>query len=146
MKKANGYKIDFTTNTITMNYKFAAAAGVVGSAEYNIIKQIRIDFPGMTEIVQSGRTQKTARPNKRLTYANMKLHIEAYENSKELLEVFETVKALSKPLASPYQYVADWFTTQFPDYQKTPIFKDGKLTIAPVAIPKITEYKKKIAA
>ena len=43
----NGYKILFATNTVIMNYKFAAAAAEYGTKEYNILKGIRADFPGM---------------------------------------------------------------------------------------------------
>lgn len=139
----NGYKICFATNTVVMNYKFAAAAGKIGTTEYKIMKQIREDFPGMSEVVVSGRQQKSPRPNKRLTYENMETHIAVYENAEELLEVFKSVKALSKAVASPYKYVSDWFVAQFPDYKKTQTFKDGKLTVLPVEAPKISEYKMK---
>ena len=96
-----GYKIVFTTNTVVMNYKFAAAAAQYGTKENRIIRNIRHDFPGMAEITISGRQKKTAAPNTRLTYENMETHISAYENADELLEVFKTVKALSKTCASP---------------------------------------------
>jgi hypothetical protein len=76
----------------------------------------------------------------------MEKHIRAYDNSAELLEVFETVKALSKPAASPYKFVADWFVEQFPDYDKAPTFKDGKLTAVPAKIPNIKDYKIKKTA
>ena len=92
----NGYKILFATNTIIMNYKFEAAASQYGTPEYNILKGIRADFPGMTEVVMSGREQKSPRPNTRLTYENMEKFIEVQEDSEALLEVFETVKAASQ--------------------------------------------------
>ena len=141
----NGYKIYFNVNTVVMNYKFAAAAGEYGTNEYNIMKGIREDFPGMAEVVVSGREQKSVRPNTRLKYENMEIHISAYENAAELMDVFETVKALSKTAASPYKYVADWFKMQFPDYNAAPVFKNGKLTVVPVAAPSIVEYKIKKA-
>lgn len=109
------------------------------------MKGIRRDFPGMAEIVVSGREKKSPRPTTRLTYENMEIHINAYENAKDLLEVFETVKALSKVCASPYKYVRDWFEIQFPDYQTAPVFKDGKLTILPVSPPPVVDYKKKVS-
>jgi len=90
----NGYKIVFATNTIVMNYKFAAAAAQYGTPEYKLMKKIRRDFPGMAEIVVSGRDKKIASPNTRFTYDNMKAHIRAYENADELLEVFKTVLML----------------------------------------------------
>ena len=140
----NGYKIIFNTNTVVMNYKFAAAAAEYDTPEYNIMKGIRADFPGMAEVVVSGRDKKTPHPNTRLTYENMEIHINAYENANDLLEVFETVKALSKVCTSPYKYVCDWFEAQFPDYKSVPIFHDNKLTVLPLPAPSVKEYKKKM--
>ena len=114
-KKISGYRINFTTDTLIMNYKFYAASQQYGSPEYKLVKSITKDFPNLTVSVQAGREVTTANKNKRMTYENMKKHIEAYENSADLLDVFETVKALSKPLANPHKFVADWFRAQFPD-------------------------------
>ena len=139
-----GYKILFDTNTVIMNYKFAAAAAKYGTKENRIIRNIRHDFPGMTEIVVAGRVQTTAKANHRLTYENMEKYIKVYENADELMEVFKTVKTASVALASPYKYVCDWFKAQFPDYKKSVVLKDGELTIAPVEAPKVIEYKQKM--
>ena len=140
-----GYKILFNENTVIMNHKFAAAAAKYGTKENKLIKSIRKDFPGMSEIIVSGREQKKPNTNTRLTYKNMESYIQTYENSDELLDVFETVKALSLATASPYKYVCDWFKLQFPNYKKTPVLKDGKLTAAPAKTPELSEYKKKMA-
>jgi len=75
----------------------------------------------------------------------MEKHIRVYENADELLAVFETVKAASVALASPYKYVADWFKAQFPDYKKAVVFSEGKLTVAPKKAPDIIEYKQKLS-
>ena len=40
----NGYKIDFAKNTITVNYKFAAAMNEYGSTEYRIYKGLKRDI------------------------------------------------------------------------------------------------------
>ena len=141
-----GYKINFATNTLVMNYKFHAASQEYGTDENKLVKAILADFPTLTVIIKAGRDVKTTNKNKRLTYENMEKHISAYENSAELLDVFETVKALSKTAASPYKYVTDWFVAQFPDYKKAPVFKEEKLTVPPVKIPDIKEYKIKKAA
>ena len=141
----NGYKILFATNTVIMNYKFAAAAAEYGTKEYKIMKGIRKDFPGMAEIVVSGREQKSPRPNTRLTYENMEKFIEVQEDSEALLEVFETVKAASKASKSPYKYVSDWFKAQFPDYKNAVVFNDGKLTVIPQKAPDTKEYKQKLS-
>ena len=141
-----GYKILFNEDTVIMNYKFAAAAAKYGTKENKLMKSIRKDFPGMAEVIVSGRECDKTKPNSRLTYANMKKHIAAYENSAELLDVFDTVETLSKAAASPYKFVSDWFVAQFPDYNKAPAFKDGKLIAAPVKIPNIKDYKIKKTA
>lgn len=102
-----------------MNYKFAAAAAKYGTPENVLLKNIRNDFPGMTEVVISGREQTTPRPNHRLTYENMEKYIKASSGFEELLMEFETVKAQSKAATSPYKYVCDWFFAQFPNYKTT---------------------------
>lgn len=86
-----GYKILFNENTVIMNYKFAAAAAKYGTPENKLMKNIREDFPGMAEVVISGREQTSAKANARLTYENMETHIKVYENADELMEVFESV-------------------------------------------------------
>lgn len=139
-----GYKIYYQENTVVMSYKFSNEAGHRDTNAYNIIKGIRKDFPNMKEIVVSGRQKKTAAPNMRLTYANMEQYIRVYENAEELLSVFETVKAASVALASPYKYVCDWFKMQFPDYKKSVVFQDGAITSAPVDAPEMIEYKHKL--
>ena len=141
-----GYKIDFTNNTLVMNYKFHSASQEYGTPENKLVKKILKDFPSLSVVVKAGREVKTPSKNKRLTYANMEKHIMAYDNATELLDVFETVKALSQTVASPYKFVSDWFVEQFPSYDKAPTFKDGKLTVLPVKAPDIKEYKIKKTA
>ena len=139
-----GYKILFDSNTVIMNYKFAAAAAKSGTREILLMRDIRRDFPGMKEITVSGRVQTSAKSNARLTYENMEKYIRVYENADELLAVFETVKAASVALASPYKYVCDWFKAQFPEYKNSLIFEGGNLKAVPIKAPEIKEYKQKL--
>lgn len=138
----NGCKIDFTNNTLVMNYKFYSASQEYGTPENNLVKEILSDFPSLTVVVKAGRDIKTSRPNKRLTYKNMEKHIWCYPNAEELLAAFETAKSKSKVVASPYAYVVDWFQAQFPNY------KDGKACVTAstaeiVPLPDVEDYKKK---
>jgi hypothetical protein len=135
-----GYKILFAENKVIMNKKFAAAAAEYGTDQNTIIRDIRTDFPGMKEVVVSGRECDKAKPNHRLTYKNMETYIGVYENAHELLEVFKRVKAMSKAAASPYKYVSDWFKMQFPDYKAVPTYEGGKLAVAVMKPPKVEEY------
>ena len=142
--KVKGYRIDFKTNTLFVNFKFDEASHKFGTAEYELVKAIRQDFPTIKTIVQKGRNPKKAHCRKRLTYANMAKHMEAYENSDELLTVFERVKMLSKPLASPYAYVADWFEAQFKDYKN--VNESAKNNVVPlISIPNPKDYNQKEA-
>ena len=142
-----GYKIDFTNNTIIMNYSFAQAAQDFGSAEYNIIKAIREDYPTMQTVVKAGRKVTTTNKNKRFTYANMEKHIRCYENSDELLNQFHLAQALSQPLASPYKYVCDWFMAQFPNYRNVEVtIQQANSTLKVVALPNTANYEEKIYA
>lgn len=140
--EVKGYRIDFRTNTLFVNLKFDEASRKFGSAEYELVKAIRQDFPAIKTIVQKGRNPKTAHCRKRLTYANMAKHMEAYENSDELLTAFERVKMLSKPLASPYAYVADWFNLQFKDYKNVEATMKNNI-IKLIAFPDTANYKQK---
>ena len=135
-RELKGYKIDFTTNSIIMNYKFAEASGKYGTPEYKLLQSVKNDFPNIHISIQSGREQKTPRYNKRLTYENMETYIKCHENSEVILSRFETVKEMSKTMKSPYKYVCDWFLSQFPDFHEIPKFEGEietpKLKIAPV--------------
>lgn len=146
IKKLKGYKIDFATNTLIMNYKFHAAAQEYGTEEYKMVKLIQADFPDIAVVVKAGREQKKPQARKRMTYANMKKYIEQYDNAKELLKRFEVVKKTSAMVANPYKYVADWFIDQFPNYKEAPAFKDGKLYVVPKEAPDLREYKQKEVA
>ena len=139
-----GYKINYSTNTISMNYKFAKSAQDFGSPEYQLLKALKSDFPMMTTIVKAGRTIDTKRLKKRLTYSHIIKHISVYANSDELLANFETAKQLSQPLASPYKYVCDWFYNQFPDYDdSTKSLSNSLKGVKLVELPNVNNYEKK---
>ena len=141
-----GYKLDFATNTLTVNYKFHRAMSDFGSPEYLRYKEILNDFPQLRVIVKAGRTITTTRPTKRLTYENMDSYIGCYENRDELRTAFAVVQQKSKLLASPYKYVRDWFEAQFPDYRNAIDSGTEQSAVLVVAIPDITKYKQKDVA
>lgn len=138
-----GYRIDFTTNTVIMNYKFSEASNKYGSPEYRLLQSIKMDFPDIQICIQSGREQKTARKNKRLTYENMETYIRCFDNSEILIKRFEKVKKMSSAVKSPYKYVCDWFVAQFPDYKEIPEFEENLTTPKIVPYPKKSNYEPK---
>ena len=141
-----GYKINFATNTLTLNYKFADAAfNDYGSPEYERMKAILADFPQLQVVVEAGRKITTTRETKRLTYKNMTAYMEQFDNSDELLTMFAKVKKMSKPLASPYKYVYDWFEAQFPDFRDCPdLAANGEVAVTDA--PNTENYKQKESA
>lgn len=141
-----GYKLDFATNTLTVNYKFHRAMSDFGSPEYLRYKEILADFPCLRVIVKAGRTITTTRPTKRLTYENMDSYIGCYENRDELKTAFTIVRQKSKLVASPYKYVRDWFEAQFPDYRNAIDSGVEQSAVLLVAIPDMTKYKAKETA
>ena len=136
-----GYKILFNTNTVIMNNKFAAAAAKYGTAENKLMKEIRTDFPGMAEVVVSGRERPSAKSNSRLTYANMEEYISVQDNADELMAYFIMVQKESKKENSPYAYVRNWFVEQFPDYQECKVFKREKIISFADTAPQENEEK-----
>lgn len=137
-----GYNINYSTNTISMNFKFAKSAQTFGSPEYTLLKSLKEDFPNMKFIKQSGRKTKNKSDKKRLTYKNIKKHISAYKNSEVLLFNFNECIRLSQPLKSPYKYVCDWFYAQFPDYDNSiKSLYNTKAEIPLVEIPDQSKYE-----
>ena len=50
--KVSGYKIDFTTNTLIMNYKFFTASQQYGTPENKLVKSITTDFRNLSISVE----------------------------------------------------------------------------------------------
>ena len=138
-----GYKLDFATNTLTINYKFHKALSDYGSPEYNRYHAIMTDFPNLTVVVRAGREITTTRPTKRLTYPNMEAYMGCFENADALLNRFAIVQQSSKVLASPYKYVRDWFQAQFPDYKDSTAFEESKPAVPLAPIPDAALYNSK---
>lgn len=97
MKRMNEYKVDVVAGTITLTKKFAKAAGVLGTREFNTFKQLRADYPDYAVQVReiAKKENKTSYAN--LTYAFMKNFINTVEGeASENLVNLENVIELSK--------------------------------------------------
>ena len=101
-KKTTGYKIDFTTNTLIMNYKFHAASQQYGSPEYKLVKSIKKN-PNKLNIT------------KHMTYENMALYIRQQDDAVEVMVEFKRQINLSKVKANPYRAVLAWFKKKYSD-------------------------------
>ena len=125
--KIKGYEIDFTTNTLYMNFKFANAAKEYGTEEYKLLQNIRTDLPKIKIVTRAGRKAKTCNASKHLTYANMESYIKIQDNADELMAAYVIAREESKSQKSPYAFVRNWFVAQFPNYQKCKVFDGEKI-------------------
>lgn len=141
-----GYKIDFATQTLTMNYKFAEESMKFSTKEYNLLKKVKADFPNLKIVTKAGRKITTPRKTKRLSYNNMEKYIRTFENSEELLAMFNLAKDRSATAKSPYKFVCDWFLMQFPNYNSFGETTDINTKVIPISAQNIENYQKKAAA
>ena len=120
MKSMNEYKVDQIAGTITITKKFAKAAGVLGSVEYNIMKQLRTDNPTFTVLMREIKKKEGKKSYRNLTYENMRTFIATMEgeDSDRLFE-FDRVLACSKSQSAPYAYVKKWFLSIYKDEFKS---------------------------
>ena len=126
--KMTGYNYDAITNTLTMTASFAKKASQPNTPEYNTVRQLRLDNPGM-KIEKAIRKTPSNQPMN-ATFAQMEGFIAKCANSEERLDVFEKIKALSKIQASPYAYVRKWFLDNYANYSDQPEFDaDGFVVV-----------------
>lgn len=118
----NGYAMNFATNTVTITKDFEKKAAQVNSIEYQIMKQLRSDFPNLHVALKAAPKRKTsiARP----TYDKMVKFLSAQTNAAILLNEFAEVRERSKAQENPYLYVREWFVTSFANYQEVPKFDE----------------------
>ena len=122
--KITGYSYDVISNTLTMTATFAKKASQLNTPEYRTVQQLRRDNPDLN-IVMADKKANENRPL-RITFQMMEDFISQCSDSKQRLEAFRRVKAMSKIQSSPYQYVKTWFLEQYANYSEQPEFdKDG---------------------
>ena len=130
------YKINFTTNTITISKSFALAASDPSKPEFETLSKLQAAYPGMRIVHKTHRSPSKANANKGLTYERMEGYINLHENAAELLVTFEAVKKIAAQQKNPYLFTKGWFMQQFPSYGKLPDISNGKiLYVLPVDPP-----------
>ena len=140
MKKMSKYNYDVQTNTLTMSPAFAKQASRYGTPEYNLLMQLRHDYPGLKVEVEASR--KTNHGG--LSFEQMENHIHHCKDANKRICVFEKVKALSKSQANPYAYVKKWFMENYANYSETPELDDENFVV--VKTKKEVEAEKAAAA
>lgn len=119
---ALGYRFDHDNSTIVLTKKFAKAAGVVGSKEYNTLRKLRKDAPDYTVAVREiHRKEGKTNTHKNLTYKAMENHITLtiadQEQRETALRDLKAIQTLGKGQpCGAYLFVCDWFLKQYPNY------------------------------
>lgn len=115
--RKNIYEINYTEKTITVTKSYLKEAGIIGSAAYNELAQVRKDLPDF-QIVQREIAKKPGKKTYgKLTYQVMEdfISVQEEENAPAVLDEFERVKALSKVHAGQYAFVKTWFLNRYKD-------------------------------
>ena len=125
----NGYKMNFMSTTLTITQSFEKRAMEIGSDEYEILKQLRADFPNLRIVKKASpkRRNNAARP----TYDKMVKFLSCQANASILLNEFAEIREYSKAQENPYQFVRKWFMLNFPNYQSIPTFDRNGNMLAP---------------
>ena len=144
-RRNNDVKFDWDNNTIIFNLRFSKESKIPGTPEFKRKKELKAEYPEFTFITKSARTKKKARPDKGLSFKHMEEYIGTFQNSEELLLVFEVVKIRARTTASSKKFVTDWFVAQFPNYRDSANIDNSNTIAFPVAIPDTANYKSKEA-
>ena len=123
----NGYKMDWTTKTITITKAFAAEALIPNSPASQILQGARAVCPDLKIISKAANPSQRRNTARGLTYAKMEKYMMAFEDSAATYGEFLKIKQLSLSQPNNYLYVKDWFLSKFPNYDEFPTFVDGKI-------------------
>ena len=121
-----GYKINYASNVITVTKKFVEDAGVINSAAFNEMKELRT----MGMLIQIKESKAHHAP--KITYKQMIRYIECVENSAHYMARFEAVRAEAQTKRNTYHRVLQWFIQTFPNFYAMPEFNaDNEVIVTP---------------
>ena len=121
-----GYKINYASNVITVTKKFVEDAGIINSAAFNEMKELRT----MGMLIQIKESKVHHAP--KITYKQMILYIECVENSAYYMARFEAVRAEAQTKRNTYHRVLKWFIQTFPNFYDMPEFNaDNEIIVTP---------------
>ena len=136
------YRINFAANTITITKDFEDKLQIPDSEEYEFLKTLQTDFPGIRVVNRTHKTpayytnkksgEKSIRnPFKNLKFKHMEAFMQAIPNNEQFLREYEFLKDKAAALQlNPYAIVREWFCAQFPKYKTNPLFYlDAPITL-----------------
>lgn len=134
------YEINWSTNTITMSKKFAAAASQYGSEAYNMLMDMR--SKGFQIVVRESKPCKAR--STRITFKQMETLLSCMDYANERLAQLHAVMNAGKSQKSQYAYVRRWFCENYPRFNEIPVLDSNYHIVAPrvILLPEETETLK----
>lgn len=117
---------DSKKKAIVMTKKFAKAARLVGSVEYDMLQQVRRDYPNYR--IEIKTTKKTINIVNTLTYQFMELYIKKHDekHDEKKLDDYNLKTAKIEGLApASFAEVKDWFLKNFPEIENYENLRDA---------------------
>ncbi|MBP3657083.1 MAG: hypothetical protein J6K32_10360 [Clostridia bacterium] len=119
-KMSREYNIDYIAGTITVTKKFLKAAGVFGSNEYTLLKQLRADYPDFAFAQKEIAKKNGKQSHKNLTFKKMREHIIIRDGEEsERLKRYDYLMEFYKTHAGRYAKIKSWYLEQYKDEYKT---------------------------
>ena len=117
MKNTIEARVDYETKTIILTKKFAKAAGILGTPEYDSMRQLRKDYPDYAVVLREIKKKDDKKSYKNLSFKAMESYIVlTFGEVSNEHETFGKVMALATCQNSPYAYVKNWFLKNYPNY------------------------------
>ena len=129
----SGIRVDFISNSIIVTQAFLDAAAVVGTEEYNELRDVRKENPNMKIVRRSVRSNKENHKSKGLTYAYMRNFIKVMDSDNRV--TFEDTVDYFQDMyngnsAKTYVAVRDWFLENYPRHAEMIVETAPKLPAA----------------
>lgn len=128
------YSLSLSAKTLIITKAFEDAVAKGEGEYYEIYTRLMKDIPDLTVIRKTHATPRRyvakstgevfcCNQFKNLTYANMEAFIDGLPNREEYRTAYDFLRNCgSLPLPSRYAAVRRWFTAQFPEFRKNPLF------------------------
>lgn len=140
--KNAGYKVNFTTKTLTITKAFEEDLMNGDANAMAVVTRFQSMFPDLTIVRKTHRSPKATNPDKGLTYERMERYISLHENSGELLEMFQKVKAIASTQKNSFLYTKRWiYEASSPTSPNCPPSQTASCMHSPLMLPKLKKRK-----
>ena len=120
-----GYKIDFTTNSVTITKAFADSANEMKGESYEKLQELRAQ--GFIIKARTHASPKTKLPHP--SVKQMRHYVSLVENSEEYMTAFEKVCEEATTHGREYPRIRKWFLNTFPNYCMAPELNENNRVI-----------------